>query len=240
MTPAQLWIVAAAISLAAHASFAAWVETREVPARPKPHVIEMQMQAPRPRPLPEPAPVKLPDPPPPPKKPVVHKIAPKPVPAPVTPEVQKVGIDENKSSSNGLAVAAGGNLEGDVGTGNTMDKTPPAPEPPPAPPAPSPAPQGKHFVPEFKVTRLPQPRSAIHPELPAAFREAQREAHVTLEVEIDENGHVVHARLVGKDEFGLAAAVVAAVEKTEFEPALVGTQPVPVRYHIPFTFRVHG
>jgi TonB family protein len=233
---ASLWIMAAAISLAAHASFAAWLETREPAKKIAPPAIEMQLSAPKAKPP------KIVEPPPPPVvKPVAHKVIAKPHPAAAPPpEFQKVGIDEDKSSTNGLAVAAGGNLEGEVGTGNTMDKTPPEPEAPVAPPAPAPAPAGKHFVPEFKVTKLPQPKSAIRPELPAAFREAQREAHVTVEVEIDETGHVVHAKLVGKDEFGLAGAVLAAVEHTEFEPALVGTQPVPVRYHIPFTFRVHG
>jgi TonB family protein len=153
--------------------------------------------------------------------------------------VQKVGIDETTAAKDGLAVQTGGTLEGEVGTGNTMDKTPPQVEAPVEPPAPKQT-ASRHFVPEFKVTRLPQPKSPIQPELPAAFREAQREAHLTVEVEIDETGRVVHAKVLGKDEFGLTAAVVAAVQRTEFEPALVGTQPVPVRYHIPFTFRVHG
>jgi outer membrane biosynthesis protein TonB len=239
---AGTWILAAAVSFAAHVSFAAWLDARQPAKKPARPAIEMRLAA-RPKPMP-----KLVEPPPPPppepiKKPVVRKVIPKPTPAapaPPPPEAQKVGIDENATSKDGLAFSTGGTLEGEMGTGNTMAKAPPAPEPAPAPPAPAPAPQGKRFVPEYKVSKLPMPRSAIHPELPAAFREANREARLTLEVEIDETGHVVHAKLIGKDEFGLAAAVLAAVEHTEFEPALVGTQPVPVRYHLPLTLRVHG
>jgi hypothetical protein len=34
--------------------------------------------------------------------------------------------------------------------------------------------------------------------------------------------------------------VVKAAELTEFEPALVGTDPVAVRYRIPYRIRVRG
>ena len=232
------WLTAAAISLVAHASFAAWVESREPAKKPHRAPIEMRLAAAPKKPPPTPKVVEPPPPPPAPPKHVVKKLAPAPV---AVPEIQKVGVTPDPTNESDLHMAAGSTLEGDVGTGNTMDKVPPPPEvPPPAPAAPAPAAQGKHYVPEFKVTRLPQPKSAIRPELPSAFREAQREAHVIIEVEIDEAGHVANAKLVGKDEFGLAPAVIAAVEHTDFEPALVGTQPVPVRYHIPFTFRVHG
>ncbi|HEV7558911.1 MAG TPA: energy transducer TonB [Kofleriaceae bacterium] len=227
-----VWIGAAGVSVVAHVAFAAWVDTREpappvkrpatvmrfVPAKPKPKLVE-------PPPPPPPPPVA-------PARPrIVHAV--KRAPAPVAP-VPKAGIDADASASGDFATAAGPDLAAPVG--GEVDHAPPAPPPPPAPPAP----RGKRFVPEFKVTRLPTAKTPIHPELPAALRNAQRELHVTVEVEIDEAGRVIHVRVLGPAEPGLDTAVISAVERTEFTPALVGTQPVAVRYHIPFTFRVHG
>jgi protein TonB len=118
-----------------------------------------------------------------------------------------------------------------------MDPTPPAPPPPPAPVA---ATGARHYWPAYKVTRMPRPRSAIAPDLPDTFRSAQREQRVVVEVDLDETGHVVDARLIGHPEFGLGEVALAAIRRTEFEPALVGTQPVPIHYTLPLTFRVRG
>jgi protein TonB len=225
-----VWIGAASVSIVAHVAFAAWVDTRE-PAPPvkRPSTV-MRFVPPNPRPKP----VEPPPPPPPPVAPAKPHVvrAVKRVPAPVTP-APKAGIAD-ASAGGDFAAPVGPDLAAPVG--GEVEHAPPAP---PSPPAPR-APRAKHFVPEFKVTRLPTAKTPIHPDLPAVLRTTQGEIHVTVEVEIDEAGHVVRARVLGPVEPGLDTAVIAAVEHTEFEPALVGTQPVPVRYHIPFTFRVHG
>jgi len=236
----EIWIVAAALSVAANASFAAFVATREPPQPPAPPPIEMRLAAPPKRIAkidPPPPPL-----PPPPKPQLVKKIAPKPIPlaAPQPPpEIQKVGIDPDTSSHGDLTISAGSTSEGEVGTGNTMDKTPPAPPEPPTL-APKAKPAGKHFVPIFQVTRMPKPKHAVSPEIPEAFRDAQREALVVIEVELDEQGRVTGARVIRHAEFGLDDAALAAAKQTDFEPALVGNQPVPVRYQIPYRFRVRG
>jgi TonB family protein len=80
----------------------------------------------------------------------------------------------------------------------------------------------------------------VQPEIPAAFRDAQREALVVVEVEIDARGKVVGARVIKHAEFGLDDAALAAANQTEFEPALIGTKPVPVRYQLPYRFKVRG
>jgi protein TonB len=224
-----VWIGAAGVSVIAHVAFAAWVDRREpAPVVKRPATV-MRFVPPKPRSV-EPPP---PPPPPPvePAKPRVVHAAKRVVPAAPAP---KAGIDPDTSASGDIAVAAGPDLAAPIG--GEVEHAPPAPPPPPLPPAP----RAKHFIPEFKVTRLPAPKTPIRPELPAALRTTQGELHVTVEVEIDETGRVVHARVLGRVEPGLDTAVIAAVEHTAFEPALVGTQPVPVRYHIPFTFRVHG
>ena len=225
-----LWIAAASVSVVAHVSFAAWVDAREPAPVVKRATTVMRFVPPKPKP-------KRVEPPPPPppvvtKPRVVRAAVTRPMPAPVTP-APKSGIDADATGPGDFTVDHGPAITGALG--GEVDHAPPPP-PPPAPPAP----RGKRFVPEFKVTRLPTAKTPIHPELPVALRNAQRELHVTVEVEIDEVGHVVHAHVLGHAEPGLDAAVIAAVEHTEFEPALVGTQPVAVRYHIPFTFRVHG
>jgi protein TonB len=235
----NLWISTAVVSLAAHGAFAAWIATKEPAKKPVRPAIEMRLAPPPPKKV-EPPP---PPPPEPPKPQLVKKLAPKPIvhaapPQAAPPEVQKVGIDPDMDKG-GPALAAGGTSEGTPGTGNTMDKTPAAPPPPPEPPAPAARP-GKHFVPIFSVTRMPKAKRAVAPEIPAAFRDAQREALVVVEVELDEQGRVTGARVVRHAEFGLDDAALAAAKQTEFEPALVGTQAVAVRYQIPYRFRVRG
>jgi len=44
----------------------------------------------------------------------------------------------------------------------------------------------------------------------------------------------------GKSIADAVGAALAAAKQTDFEPALVGNQPVPVRYQIPYRFRVRG
>ncbi|MGE5185230.1 MAG: TonB family protein [Acidobacteriota bacterium] len=239
----DIFILTAALSVAAHASFAAWLSVRQ-PRRPEPHhAIEMTLAPPKPKAL-----AKVEPPPPPPPKPklpprLVKKLAPRPTPpapaAPPPPETQKIGIDPD-ATKGGPALAAGATSEGEMGTGTTMEPTPPAPPVPPAPPAPPAKPAGRHFVPIFQVSRMPRAKHAVAPEIPAAFKDAQREALVVVEVELDEQGHVTGARVVRHAEFGLDDAALAAAKHTDFEPALVGTQPVPVRYQIPYRFRVRG
>jgi len=239
----RFWLVAAVVSIAAHVGAATFIKQHEVG---KPRItrppIEMEIAEVKKRP-PPPVIKELPPPPPPPKKPiVVKKIAPKIVPPavePPPPAAPKIGIDpENSANGSTVALAAGVSLDGEVGTGNTMDKNVPPP-PDPVPPTPAPA-KGKRFIPSYQVTRQPIAKHPVQPEIPAAFRDAQREALVVVELEIDETGHVHSARVLRHADFGLDDAALAAAKATEFEPALMGTQPVAVRYQIPYRFKVRG
>jgi TonB family protein len=137
-----------------------------------------------------------------------------------------------------MAVSTGVTQEGQPDTGSSLEKTP-APPTPPAPPAPAAKPGGKRFVPIYQVTRMPKAKAPVSPEIPDAFRQAEREALVVVEVELDVHGHVQNARVVRHAEFGLDDAALAAAKLTEFEPALVGDEAVPVRYQIPYRFKVH-
>lgn len=234
------WIAAAAVSIAAHVGFATWVEKAEPRKRERPR-IEMTLAKLPPKP---PKIVEAPPPPPPPPAPKqprvvrrVAKVAPQPPPPP---ETRRVGVSEDATTdSGGIAVATGVTTDGVLGTGTAMDKD--LPPPPPAPPAPPPPPVHKpKFFPSYEVTKLPVVKTAVQPEIPDAFRQAQREALVVIEVEIDVEGRVVGARVLRHADYGLDDAALAAAKATAFEPALVGTTPVPVRYQLPYRFKVRG
>jgi protein TonB len=232
------WIAAGVVSAIAHVGFAAYVETHEHVT--KVHaVLEMQIVPPKPKPrlvtLPEPPPPPPPAPPPKLVKKIVKTVAPPP-----KPETQRVGITEEATTDKGeVAVPTGVTTEGTLGTGTSMEKD--LPPPPPEAPAPPPPPVKKpKFFPSYEVTKLPRAKSAVQPEIPQAFRDAQREALVVVEVEIDASGNVVSARVLKHAEYGLDDSALAAAKHTTFEPALMGTQPVPVRFQIPYRFKVRG
>jgi periplasmic protein TonB len=240
---AELWLAAAFVSVGAHVGLAAWIQQHEPvkTSAPRPP-IEMELAA---LPKPPPPPKKIeppPPPPPPPPKPItIKKVAVRPPPpaAPPPPEAPKIGISEDAPGGE-VAVAKGSSLDGEPGTGNSDKPAPPAP-PSPEPPKPAPpAPPAKVFVPIYQVTQLPKPKNPVQPEIPDAFRQAQREALVVVEVEIDVRGHVTNARVMRHADFGLDDAALAAAKQTEFEPALMGAQPVAVRYQIPYRFKVRG
>jgi periplasmic protein TonB len=237
---AWLWGSAAAVSVTAHVAFAAWALAREpaprTPVRP-PVVMELAAIA-KPKPVEPPKPP--PPPPPPPPKPVTIKKVAKHAPsAPPPPSAPKVGIDAPETPG-GLAVPTGETPDGDPNAdGQGTEPAPPAPAAPPAPLAP-PAPPAKKFVPIYEVTQVPRAKHRVEPEIPEAFRRAQREALVVIEVEIDVHGKVTGARVLRHAEYGLDDAALAAAKQTEFEPALMGTTPVAVRYQIPYRFQVRG
>lgn len=233
------WIAAAVVSIGAHGLFATWLENADPKAKPRPP-IEMTLAKLPPKQIVEPPP---PPPPEPPKlKPkLVTKVAKSvpPPPPPLPPETQRRGISEDATTDKGdIAVSTGVTTDGVLGTGTSMEKD--LPPPPPAPPAPPPPPAKPKFFPSYEVTKLPAIKKAMQPEIPDAFREAQREALVVVEVEIDVRGRVVGARVLRHAEFGLDDAALAAAKATEFEPALMGTTPVPVRYQLPYRFKVRG
>jgi protein TonB len=230
------WLIAGVVSAAAHVCFAAWVDGNAPARRTPPPPITMEL-APVPKPPPRVLPPPPPPPPPPPKKPIlVKKLALKPPPpADATPPPPAAAVQGVPDDGPGEVAVATGTPDGDPN--GTADKAPPAP---PAPPAPEPPKSKSHFVPIYQVTRLPKAKRAVTPEIPEAFRQADREALVVVEVEIDAQGHVTGARVMRHGEFGLDDAALAAAKQTDFEPALVGTQPVPVRFQIPYRFRVRG
>lgn len=165
------------------------------------------------------------------------KDPPKPAEEPPKEEPKpSVGMSEDQVSRSGeMAVATGVTLEGEIGTGRGTEKKDAVQDGVPGGRG-----KGSRPVPIYAVTRLPRPVRLIEPKVPESFRETAREVVVVVEVEIDAKGRVVEARIVRRAGFGLDEAVLSAARSTEFEPALVGAEPVAVRYQIPYRIRVRG
>ena len=238
----RVWLGSACFSAAVHvALFAAM---RSEPRKQEPLRIEMELaEAPRPPPQVEP-------PPPPPverivaKKVVKEAVLPPKKPEAPPPEVEeeppppppKVGIDESETTpEGGMAVASGVTLDGVIGTGTGTIATK----------AEEGVPGGKgrgrvKHVPIFAVTRLPRAKSLVEPDVPETYRSRSRDLVVVVELDIDVRGRVEDVRVIRGAGSDLDRAVMRAAESTEFEPALVGADPVPVRYRIPYRIRVRG
>jgi protein TonB len=231
------WTVAALVSVGAHVGFAALVERAE-PVKVSRPPIEMSLAKVK-KVVEPPKPVEPPPPPPPPQPPKLVKRVVKSLPkAPPPPETQRVGISEDATADKSdVAVATGVTTDGVLGTGTSMNREAPPPPPVLVPPA---APARPKFFPSYEVTKLPAIKHAVQPEIPDAFRQAQREALVVIEVEIDARGKVVSARVLRHADYGLDDAALVAAKSTQFEPALMGTTPVPVRYQLPYRFKVRG
>lgn len=70
-----------------------------------------------------------------------------------------------------------------------------------------------------------------------AFR-ARVEGTSILQLVIDEEGNVIHARILRGLPLGLDKAAIEAVEQWRFKPATLEGRPVKVAYNVQVTFRV--
>lgn len=238
----QVWLVAGAVTLAAHGALATWLAGREPALRePVPRtVVRFKVTPPAPKKEPrkeiEP-PVRPPEPPKP-----VKRVRPKPPPSAPPPdgptrtdiiEPAPSGLAPDQSAPQGaMTVQGGGGIDGAIQDGRGSEKTRVAPPPPrPAP---------RRFVPILEVTKMPRAIRPVEPEVPDEFRRQNREAVVVVEVAISASGRVIEARVVKKAGFGLDQAAIDAARRTSFEPAMQGDRPVAVKMQIPYRFKVRG
>ncbi len=108
----------------------------------------------------------------------------------------------------------------------------PEPEPQPLPkPEPIPEPKGE--------TRGPKLTSKITPEYPPKARQMGLEGKVVIEVTVDINGNVINYKIIESAGNILDNAVIKAVQKAKFNPALKDGKPVEGKYVFsPYTFRI--
>jgi TonB family protein len=90
--------------------------------------------------------------------------------------------------------------------------------------------------PEGLVTRLPRYQITT-PPYPEAAKRANIEGVVILQVDIDATGAVKKVLVAQGLGYGCDEAAIAAVQRTSFTPAFSGSEPVPVRFLLPFRFQ---
>lgn len=94
------------------------------------------------------------------------------------------------------------------------------------------------IVPLHQVTRLPGLTHQVRPVFPEAERARGKEARVMVEATIDEHGTVLDTRIVVSGGAAFDAAVVEALTRSVFSPALIGERAVRVRLQVPFQFKL--
>jgi protein TonB len=91
-------------------------------------------------------------------------------------------------------------------------------------------------VPVARVTKMPELIADHKVDYPEEARKQGIEGKVVLQIDIDENGKVVKARVVKGAGYGLDEAAVAAAYKFQFKPAFSEGLPVPVRILYTYSF----
>ncbi len=85
--------------------------------------------------------------------------------------------------------------------------------------------------------RPPQPFRRLHPPYPATAAEAETEATLDAQVEINANGEVARVSIVRWGGFGLDESVADTIRQMHFRPATRDGAPVPVRVLLRYNFR---
>jgi TonB family protein len=132
-----------------------------------------------------------------------------------------------------LALSLAGALGAAEPTGPAPKASPPAAKTAPKPTAAS------EPAEEAPITKLPVLTHFVEAPYPERARADKLEAVVVLEIDVDENGKVEEARVVGPSAspgYGFEEAALTAVAQFVFEPAEAGGKPVPVRITYKYGF----
>jgi protein TonB len=108
------------------------------------------------------------------------------------------------------------------------------------------APTATHRVEQLAATQRdtcsdpvvrPKRKSPVAPKYTLEARQAEIEGVVRVEVQVDETGHVISARVVSGLGYGLDDAALAAAKASTFEPASRCGKPVIGTIVLPFRFQ---
>lgn len=97
---------------------------------------------------------------------------------------------------------------------------------------------GGGYLSIFEVTTLPKFIIKVKPKYPWVAEKAGIEGTVILEVDIDETGKVIDARVIKSAGFGFDEAAIEAIKKSRFSPALRYGKPVSIRVRLPIKFEL--
>jgi protein TonB len=119
----------------------------------------------------------------------------------------------------------------------------PKPEPPPqAAPIPAAGTSGDQGAGTFRsvaqVSQLPHFTNQVKAQYPEVAKHTGIEGVVILQVDIDATGAVKKVELIQGLGYGCDEAAIAAIQQSTFSPALAGREPVPVRFRIPYRFKI--
>jgi protein TonB len=185
------------------------------------------------------APVELvppPPPPPPPPVPAVHRVAPRPAPAPVLRQsfVAPVEVPESLPSPEDLDLGAKGGLPGGVEggvpggvVGGIVGGLPPLP-PPPAPP------RVVHVGGNIPAPALLRRVDPVYPEI---ARVARVQGVVILEARVDTRGRVTSIRVL-RGVHLLSPAAIDAVRQWRYRPLLLNGEPTEFILTVTVNFRL--
>ena len=186
------------------------------PAPPTPPPPEPEPEA-KPEPAPEPPPADTPPPPPPPK---AAKPAPKAGPA--------IATADGPGSADAPVIA------GDFSGGSSTESAPPPSAPAPAAPAPKAAEPDEPKCTEALVKA--KPLETPQPVMTEAMRDAGLAGKVRIELKLDEEGHVVSAKVVDGLGPGFDEAALAAARSYTFAPATKCGEPVRSTFSLSIRF----
>lgn len=94
-------------------------------------------------------------------------------------------------------------------------------------------------VPLHKLTNMPGFARRVEPVYPETERIYNREGKVLVEVTISAQGAVMDVKVLSAETERFADAVVKAVMASTFFPGYIAGKPVPVKFQIPFSFKLN-
>lgn len=97
-------------------------------------------------------------------------------------------------------------------------------------------PKKQIFLPFYKVDQLPQFTSRMTPVYPESARKLGRTGQVILEAYIDKDGRVRQVRILRSGGRPFDEAAIAALKQSQFTPAKVMGNTVPVKIRVPYVF----
>lgn len=92
--------------------------------------------------------------------------------------------------------------------------------------------------PLHRLSQAPRFLQRIDPAYPEAERASGRQANLVVEVVVDTRGRVLEATIVKSGGPHFDQAALKAVEQSLFVPGYIDSQPVVVRFQIPFRFQL--
>jgi TonB family protein len=94
----------------------------------------------------------------------------------------------------------------------------------------------EHFLPRYRVDRLPEIIYRPRLEYPDRARRLNLEGSVLIEIDVDEDGVLQNARVITGAGYGFDEAALRHIAECRFQPAMVAGRPVACRNRMTIRF----